>query len=138
MLVSACPLSRGALISGYPLSVPLQCIHHVSMHGLMLVATSLWAHYARQQNRNHYVRTYAVPRRVHYTWYSTTVDSQRVFLLFIYSVSTIGVHDISVLYLRVVASARRSGQEDFQRGTPPVSLASCSVSPFFRACIITE
>ena len=39
---------------------------------------------------------------------------------------------------RAVASARRSGQEDFQRGTPPVSLASCSVSPFFRACIITE
>ena len=37
-----------------------------------------------------------------------------------------------------VASARRSGQEDFQRGTPPVSLASCSISPFFRACIITE
>ena len=37
-----------------------------------------------------------------------------------------------------VASARRSGQEDFQRGTPPVSLASCSISPFLRACIITE
>ena len=35
----------------------------------------------------------------------------------------------------IVASARRSGQEDFQRGTPPVSLASCSISPFFRACI---
>ena len=28
-------------------------------------------------------------------------------------------------YLDIVASARRSGQEDFQRGTPPVSLASC-------------
>ena len=27
-----------------------------------------------------------------------------------------------------VASARRSGQEDFQRGTPPVSLASRSIS----------
>ena len=37
-----------------------------------------------------------------------------------------------------VASARRSGQKDFQRGTPPVSLASCSISPFLRACIITE
>ena len=37
-----------------------------------------------------------------------------------------------------VASARRSGQEEFQRGTPPVSLASCSISPFLRACIITE
>ena len=41
-------------------------------------------------------------------------------------------------YLDIVASARRSGQEDFQRGTPPVSLASCSISPFLRACIITE
>ena len=41
-------------------------------------------------------------------------------------------------YLDIVASARRSGQEDFQRGTPPVSLASRSVSPFLRACIITE
>ena len=40
--------------------------------------------------------------------------------------------------IRHVASARRSGQEDFQRGTPPVSLASCSISPFLRACIITE
>ena len=30
-------------------------------------------------------------------------------------------------YLVIVASARRSGQEDFQRGTPPVSLASCSI-----------
>ena len=39
---------------------------------------------------------------------------------------------------QLVASARRSGQEDFQRGTPPVSLASCSISPFLRACIITE
>ena len=39
---------------------------------------------------------------------------------------------------RPVASARRSEQEDFQRGTPPVSLASCSISPFLRACIITE
>ena len=38
----------------------------------------------------------------------------------------------------LVASARRSGQEDFQRGTLPVSLASCSICPFFRACIITE
>ena len=37
-----------------------------------------------------------------------------------------------------MASARRSGQEDFQRGTPPVSLASRSISPFLRACIITE
>ena len=37
-----------------------------------------------------------------------------------------------------VASARRSGQEDFQRGTPRVSLASCSISPFLRAFIITE
>ena len=41
-------------------------------------------------------------------------------------------------YLDIAASARRSGQEDFQRGTPPVSLASCSISPFLRACIITE
>ena len=41
-------------------------------------------------------------------------------------------------YLDIVASARRSGQEDFQRGTPPVSLASCSISPFLSACIITE
>ena len=41
-------------------------------------------------------------------------------------------------YLDIVASSRRSGQEDFQRGTPPVSLASCSISPFLRACIITE
>ena len=39
---------------------------------------------------------------------------------------------------QIVASARRSGQEDFQRGTPPVSLASCSISPILRACIITE
>ena len=39
-------------------------------------------------------------------------------------------------YLDIVASARRSGQEDFQRGTPPVSLASRSLSPFFRACNI--
>ena len=37
-----------------------------------------------------------------------------------------------------VASARRSGQEDCQRGTPPVSLASCSISPSLRAFIITE
>ena len=37
-----------------------------------------------------------------------------------------------------VASARRSGQGDFQRGTPPVSLASCSIGPFLRARIITE
>ena len=37
-----------------------------------------------------------------------------------------------------VASARRSGQEELQRGTPPVSLASYSISPFLRACIITE
>ena len=41
-------------------------------------------------------------------------------------------------YLDIVASARRSGQEDFRRGTPPVSLASCAISPFFIACIITE
>ena len=41
-------------------------------------------------------------------------------------------------FLRLVASAKRSGQEDFQRGTPPVSLASRSMSPFLRACIITE
>ena len=44
-------------------------------------------------------------------------------------------------YLDIVASARRSGQKDFQRGTrgtPPVSVASCSISPFFRACIFTE
>ena len=40
--------------------------------------------------------------------------------------------------LCLVASARQSGQEDFQRGTPPVSLASCSISPFLRGCIITE
>ena len=39
------------------------------------------------------------------------------------------------LFFKPVASARRSGQEDFQRGTPPVSLASCSISPFLRACI---
>ena len=42
------------------------------------------------------------------------------------------------VFLNPVASARRSGQEDFQRGTPPVSLASCSISPILRACIITE
>ena len=42
------------------------------------------------------------------------------------------------LYIWPVASATRSGQENFQRGTPPVSLASCSISPFLRACIITE
>ena len=41
-------------------------------------------------------------------------------------------------HLDIVASARRSGQEDFQRGTPPVSLASRSISPFPRACNITE
>ena len=41
-------------------------------------------------------------------------------------------------FLLSVASARLSGQEDFQRGTPPVSLASCSISTFLRACIITE
>ena len=41
-------------------------------------------------------------------------------------------------YLDIVASARRSGQEDCQRGTPPVSLASCSISPFLRAFIFTE
>ena len=40
-------------------------------------------------------------------------------------------------YLDIVASARRSGQEDFQRETPPVSLASCSISHFFRSCIFT-
>ena len=40
--------------------------------------------------------------------------------------------------LRPLSSARRSGQEDFQSGTPPVSLASCSISTFFRACVITE
>ena len=38
---------------------------------------------------------------------------------------------------QLVASARRSGPEDVQRGTPPVLLASRSLSPFFRACIIT-
>ena len=37
-----------------------------------------------------------------------------------------------------VGTARRSGQEDFQLGTPPVSLASCSRSPFFRDSIIME
>ena len=41
-------------------------------------------------------------------------------------------------YIDIIASARRSGQEDFQRGTPPVSLASRSISPFLRACIVTE
>ena len=41
-------------------------------------------------------------------------------------------------YLDIVASARRSGQQDFQRRTPPVSLASRSISPFLSACIITE
>ena len=40
-------------------------------------------------------------------------------------------------YLDIVASARRSGQEDFQRGTPPVSLASPSISPFLRACTVS-
>ena len=40
--------------------------------------------------------------------------------------------------LDIVSSARPSGQEDFQRGTPPVSLASCSINPFLRACFITE
>ena len=40
--------------------------------------------------------------------------------------------------VRTVASAKRSGQEDFQRETPPVSLASCSISHFFRACIFTD
>ena len=35
---------------------------------------------------------------------------------------------------QIVASARRSGLEDFQRVTPPVSLASCSIRPFLRAC----
>ena len=44
----------------------------------------------------------------------------------------------NTISLQSVASARRSGQEDFQRGTPPVSLASCSISPILRACIITE
>ena len=39
---------------------------------------------------------------------------------------------------RLVASARRSGQEDFQRETPPVSLPSCWISPFLIACIITK
>ena len=43
-----------------------------------------------------------------------------------------------ICFLWTVASARRSGQEDCQRGTPPVSLASCSISPFLRACSITE
>ena len=43
-----------------------------------------------------------------------------------------------IRYIGSVASARRSGQEDCQRGTPPVSLASCSISPFLRAFIITE
>ena len=38
---------------------------------------------------------------------------------------------------RTVVSVRRSGQEDFQRETPPVSLASRSISPFLKACIIT-
>ena len=36
-------------------------------------------------------------------------------------------------YLDIVASARPSGQEDFQRGTLPVSLASCSISPFLKS-----
>ena len=48
------------------------------------------------------------------------------------------VYEKSKRTARTVASARRSGQEDFQRGTPPVSLASCSISPFLTACIITE
>ena len=50
-------------------------------------------------------------------------------------VDTANVLDGSV---GAVASARRSGQEDCQRGTPPVSLASCSISPFLRAFIFTE
>ena len=41
-------------------------------------------------------------------------------------------------FLKFVASAKRSGQGDFQRGTPPVSLASRSISLFLRACNITE
>ena len=48
------------------------------------------------------------------------------------------VYNVTPLSYTAVASARRSGQEDFQRGTPPVSLASRSISPFLRACIITE
>ena len=38
-------------------------------------------------------------------------------------------HEDTLNNVRSVSSARRSGQEDFQRGTPPVSLASCSISP---------
>ena len=51
-------------------------------------------------------------------------------LLFLIGAYTVHTRDCSL--------CQRSGQEDFQRGTPPLSLASCSIRPFFRACIITE
>ena len=35
-------------------------------------------------------------------------------------------------YLDIVASARRSGHEGFQQGTPPVALASDSVSHYYE------
>ena len=73
------------------------------------------------------VWTAALTRRVF-------VDTRNMFS----SVIAIGPSSIRTAMKHLVASARRSGQEDFQRGIPPVSPASCSISPFFRACIFTE
>ena len=72
------------------------------------------------------------PWRWVYTWYCSKKCQN------VKHCSSVVVMKTAVLCIWSVASARWSGQQDFQRGTPPVSLASCSISHFLIACIIME